>query len=118
MSRFVFCGECGKLKHIETEPYAHESTANYSWTGGFCHCDEDNQPNIDMGDYEYDPVAKIRFVKPKREEIEKDIEEAVATVRETRRALGAMKEIVEEYADYARQEIRFCPYCGAALGIL
>ena len=28
------------------------------------------------------------------------------------------QEVIEEYADYARQEIRFCPYCGAALGIV
>lgn len=54
---------------------------------------EDNQPNIDMDDYEYDPVAKVHFLKPEK------------------------RKMIEEYANYAKQEIRFCPYCGAALGI-
>ena len=50
---------------------------------------------IDMGDYEYDPVAKIRFMKPNN-----------------------LEKMIGEYASYGKQEIRFCPYCGAALGML
>lgn len=123
MARFVFCKECDGLKRVETEPCEHESTANYSWSGKRCYCDEDNQPNIDMGDYEYDPVAKIRFTKPKlmdyREHKKKLMEDP-----EFRKAYEALEPeyqarrlLIEEYAEYAEQEIRFCPCCGAALGI-
>jgi len=92
MSRFICCEKCGGLKEMKT--------ANYPWSWGFCDCPD--------------------------EEIERDIEEAVQEVRFWGR-LGDIivympqaeaKKMIEEYADYARQEIRFCPYCGAALGIV
>lgn len=122
MAKSIICRRCGGLKRIE--PCEYDSTNGNSSTG-FCGCSDQEIEEDTEALFERVAEVALRYDFDS-EEIERDIAEAVKAVRDTRLLLKEIisigvhdsEEIIEEYANYAKQEIRFCPYCGAALGIV